>query len=572
MVHLFNKRTITNAPVFIGAQDDSGVEVHDFVLPRMYGGVDLSRGIAYILYAIAGDEAYVTPEMIVTDETLTLRWKVMSLETAAMGIGQLQIKISNAEREIWHSEIFEGEILRSLKVPTPIPQMTPFMQAFGATDSGNDSGGDSDFIYIGEPGSGNMGMAPMLANPATEPHFTVTERTINVPGVLQQIAVQLDARSETVYIDIPRFFDDHDLAQYAVYLNTISSGGSDIVPFLNPQVTDSLITCEWVLKPPQTSYSGALQMQLFIIGETPGGEDFRWATAQSSVNIIPFGQAQPVVPTTPTIMDEFLREISDIAQQVHEDAEIAAASSGSLRILGYFNTYAQLTAAVPNPNIGDTYAVGTAAPYDIYTWNAIGQQWRNNGPIQGVKGDNGVTFTPSVNASGIISWTNDGSKPNPAPVNITGPTGAAGPNQVSTDTATPITGILKGNGAKVAPAVADTDYAAVTAGRVTVGLIESDYVDVTANTTLALTHRGKTLRVNNAAARTITIPNNTSVAFPVGSEITVKRQGAGEVTIAAAAGVTIQSADDMRSLRAQYSGCFLKKDATNVWWISGDLA
>ena len=46
--------------------------------------------------------------------------------------------------------------------------------------------------------------------------------------------------------------------------------------------------------------------------------------------------------------------------------------------------------------------------------------------IQGDKGDNGSTFTPSVSESGIISWTNDGGLPNPSPQNIRGPQGQNG--------------------------------------------------------------------------------------------------------------------------------------------------
>ena len=41
-------------------------------------------------------------------------------------------------------------------------------------------------------------------------------------------------------------------------------------------------------------------------------------------------------------------------------------------------------------------------------------------------GGDGVTFTPHVSDQGIISWTNDGGLPNPAPVNITGPQGPKG--------------------------------------------------------------------------------------------------------------------------------------------------
>ena len=41
----------------------------------------------------------------------------------------------------------------------------------------------------------------------------------------------------------------------------------------------------------------------------------------------------------------------------------------------------------------------------------------------GKDGSDGTTFTPSVSAAGVISWTNDGGKTNPNPVNIKGPAG-----------------------------------------------------------------------------------------------------------------------------------------------------
>ena len=45
----------------------------------------------------------------------------------------------------------------------------------------------------------------------------------------------------------------------------------------------------------------------------------------------------------------------------------------------------------------------------------------------GTDGKDGTTFTPSVSAAGDLSWTNDGGKANPAPINLKGPTGATGP-------------------------------------------------------------------------------------------------------------------------------------------------
>lgn len=53
-----------------------------------------------------------------------------------------------------------------------------------------------------------------------------------------------------------------------------------------------------------------------------------------------------------------------------------------------------------------------------------GVNWMQlSGP--GLPGADGVTFTPSVSEAGEISWTNDGEKENPEPVDIMGPPGAA---------------------------------------------------------------------------------------------------------------------------------------------------
>lgn len=41
----------------------------------------------------------------------------------------------------------------------------------------------------------------------------------------------------------------------------------------------------------------------------------------------------------------------------------------------------------------------------------------------GLKGDDGTTFYPHVSAEGVLSWTNDGGKPNPDPINIKGTDG-----------------------------------------------------------------------------------------------------------------------------------------------------
>lgn len=50
----------------------------------------------------------------------------------------------------------------------------------------------------------------------------------------------------------------------------------------------------------------------------------------------------------------------------------------------------------------------------------------NGGTGTGTSGEDGATFTPSVDANGNLSWTNDKGLDNPATVNIMGPTGPQG--------------------------------------------------------------------------------------------------------------------------------------------------
>ena len=70
---------------------------------------------------------------------------------------------------------------------------------------------------------------------------------------------------------------------------------------------------------------------------------------------------------------------------------VIAFGGAGFTILGYYDTIEALNAAVEAPKAGEMYGIGTAAPYDIYVWDAVGGQWVNNGAIQGPKGDQGET-------------------------------------------------------------------------------------------------------------------------------------------------------------------------------------
>jgi len=93
----------------------------------------------------------------------------------------------------------------------------------------------------------------------------------------------------------------------------------------------------------------------------------------------------------------------------------------------------------------------------------------------------------------------------------------------------------------------------------------------TASYVLILTDNLKLVTVTTAEASTLTVPPNSSVAFPVGATIAVCQGGAGTVTITAGEDVIINSADAALALTGQWATCSLIKTATDTWLCSGSL-
>lgn len=90
--------------------------------------------------------------------------------------------------------------------------------------------------------------------------------------------------------------------------------------------------------------------------------------------------------------------------------------------------------------------------------------------------------------------------------------------------------------------------------------------------TLALTDQVKLVSCSNAAAITLTVPPNSTVAFPVGSQVILYQAGAGQVTITAGAGVTIRSNGAKLKLTGQYAVATLIKIGTDEWIAAGNLS
>lgn len=92
-----------------------------------------------------------------------------------------------------------------------------------------------------------------------------------------------------------------------------------------------------------------------------------------------------------------------------------------------------------------------------------------------------------------------------------------------------------------------------------------------ASYTLALTDASKLVETDVATANDLTIPLNSSVAFPIGTKIDVVQYGAGQTTFVATVGVTIRSANNWVKMNARYGAATLTKIGTDEWYLWGNL-
>ena len=80
------------------------------------------------------------------------------------------------------------------------------------------------------------------------------------------------------------------------------------------------------------------------------------------------------------------------------------------------------------------------------------------------------------------------------------------------------------------------------------------------------------IEMNVASANTLTVPLNSTIAFTIGSQISISQYGLGQTTIVATVGVTLRSTGSFLKLAAQYSMCTLIKVNTNEWYVIGQIA
>ena len=97
----------------------------------------------------------------------------------------------------------------------------------------------------------------------------------------------------------------------------------------------------------------------------------------------------------------------------------------------------------------------------------------------------------------------------------------------------------------------------------------------TDNYTLAAVDADNAVAMSHATAKTVTIPTNAAVPFPVGTTILIYQEGAGSTTVAPDGGVTMNvraaGSPFLNALGGQYALATVVKRATDEWILTGDI-
>jgi len=109
----------------------------------------------------------------------------------------------------------------------------------------------------------------------------------------------------------------------------------------------------------------------------------------------------------------------------------------------------------------------------------------------------------------------------------------------------------------------------VTAGNIVFHL---DINSLVASYVLALSDDGKLIEIDAPSLATVTIPLDSSVDFPVGTQITFLQTGAGQISFVPTGGVTLNSNPSNGRTRGIWTSAVLIKRLANTWVLLGDLS
>lgn len=115
--------------------------------------------------------------------------------------------------------------------------------------------------------------------------YKVTNRTISL-NHNTNLAVERDSMSQILSFQIPRYFDNVDLSNKAVYIKfTNANEESDRSAGINKKVDDETITVGWLLDSKVTAKKGEVKFAVEFLGYDENNNFYCWSTTPAVLNI-----------------------------------------------------------------------------------------------------------------------------------------------------------------------------------------------------------------------------------------------------------------------------------------------
>lgn len=93
----------------------------------------------------------------------------------------------------------------------------------------------------------------------------------------------------------------------------------------------------------------------------------------------------------------------------------------------------------------------------------------------------------------------------------------------------------------------------------------------TSDFTLDISHYWSVIECDTTTTIEVTVPPNSSVAFPIGTMIKLVTADTGVVEVIEGLGVTVNSLDNLLGIASPFGAAWLTKTATDTWYLDGDL-
>ena len=219
-------------------------------------------------------------------------------------------------------------------------------------------------------------------------------RIINIPKNVTNLGVQSDDNVRKLHFRVPRYYCDVDLSTFVIRINYMNAKkGGDVYDVPTSEVVDDMICFDWEVGRNAVAWNGEVKFIVCLKDvDTEGNVLREFNTTIATLPVLPGLETGEMV----------IQEYHDLLEE-WKAALFGASEDGVTSVQEATDTaLANIETAV------DTYVA------------------EHQEELTGPQGETGATFTPTVDESGNISWSNDRGLENPTTRNIVGPKGETG--------------------------------------------------------------------------------------------------------------------------------------------------